>query len=205
MAYDKIVDSGALDGRLGAIADAIRGKTGGTEKLTLDGMAAAIAGIQAGGGLAYDMGEFVLDADTTMMGSVNGIPHALGETPDFVLIWTDDLADLDAENVSPHTTTTFLGYIWLNGLMGLPQRLTSAVSSDLSLFIQITLSAGDYRASAASPTSASYTMSDSYLPTREKIGLVPLGNANNKWRAGLVYKYFVARAWWNVGGVPGAD
>ena len=30
MAYDKIVDSGVLDGKLTAIADAIRGKTGGT-------------------------------------------------------------------------------------------------------------------------------------------------------------------------------
>lgn len=49
MAYDKVVDSAMLDGALTGIADAIRGKTGGTEKLTLEGMAAAIAGIQAGG------------------------------------------------------------------------------------------------------------------------------------------------------------
>ena len=45
MAYDKVVDSAALDAALTAIADAIRYKTGSTEELTLEGMAAAIAGI----------------------------------------------------------------------------------------------------------------------------------------------------------------
>lgn len=40
----------ALTDKLSAIADAIRGKTGGTEKLTLDQMPTEIAGIQAGGG-----------------------------------------------------------------------------------------------------------------------------------------------------------
>ena len=38
--------------KMTAIADAIRAKTGGTEPLTLDGMAEAIAGIEAGGGEA---------------------------------------------------------------------------------------------------------------------------------------------------------
>ena len=50
MAYDKVVDSGVLDGKLTAIADAIRGKTGGADALTLEQMAAAIAGISGGGG-----------------------------------------------------------------------------------------------------------------------------------------------------------
>ena len=40
----------ALIDKLTAIADAIRGKTGGTDLLTLDDMEAAIAGIQSGGG-----------------------------------------------------------------------------------------------------------------------------------------------------------
>lgn len=43
----------ALTDKLTNIADAIRGKTGKTEPLTLDGMATAIAGIQAGGGGDY--------------------------------------------------------------------------------------------------------------------------------------------------------
>ena len=40
----------ALTNKLKAIADAIRTKTGSTEKLTLDGMASAIANISTGGG-----------------------------------------------------------------------------------------------------------------------------------------------------------
>lgn len=40
----------SVNEKMTAIADAIRAKTGGTEPLTLDGMAKAIAGIQAGDG-----------------------------------------------------------------------------------------------------------------------------------------------------------
>lgn len=40
--------------KMTAIADAIRAKTGGTDPLTLDGMAAAIAGIETGGGGAVE-------------------------------------------------------------------------------------------------------------------------------------------------------
>lgn len=43
MAYDKVVDSAKLDGKLTAIADAIRGKTGKSDPLTLDGMAQGVA------------------------------------------------------------------------------------------------------------------------------------------------------------------
>ena len=92
----------SVNAKMTAIADAIRGKTGGTSPLTLDQMAAQIASIASGGGggdgLAYDMGEFVLDADTVFLITANGIPHQLGEMPDFVLTWTDDFADLSAYN-----------------------------------------------------------------------------------------------------------
>ena len=39
----------ALTEKLTSIADAIRTKTGSADKLTLDGMATAIAGIETGG------------------------------------------------------------------------------------------------------------------------------------------------------------
>lgn len=57
MAFDKVVDSQALDGALGAVADAIRGKTGSTEPMTLEQMPVAIAGIQTGGinGRSYEL------------------------------------------------------------------------------------------------------------------------------------------------------
>ena len=59
MAYDKIVDSGVLDGKLTAIADAIRTKGGTTGELEFpDGFVSAVEGIQTGGGgdeLALDI------------------------------------------------------------------------------------------------------------------------------------------------------
>ena len=51
----------ALTNKLTAIADAIRGKTGGTEAMTLDQMATAINGIETGGssgGSAFYSGSF---------------------------------------------------------------------------------------------------------------------------------------------------
>lgn len=48
MAFDKAVDSTALDSALTDIANAIRTKTGGTDPLTLEQMPSAIEGIQSG-------------------------------------------------------------------------------------------------------------------------------------------------------------
>ena len=62
--------------KMTAIADAIRGKTGGTDALTLDQMAAEIAGIQVGGGggggsdtLSVDTGHFALTAKMVTVGA----------------------------------------------------------------------------------------------------------------------------------------
>lgn len=48
MAYDKVIDSAALDAALTDIADAIRAKTGKTDPLTLEQMPSEIEGISAG-------------------------------------------------------------------------------------------------------------------------------------------------------------
>lgn len=51
MAYDKVVDSSALDADLTVVANAIKSKSGTTEKLSFpDGFVSAVQGIQAGGG-----------------------------------------------------------------------------------------------------------------------------------------------------------
>ena len=51
MALDKVVDSAALDAGMAAVADEIRAKAGTTEPLAWpDGFAAAISGIETGGG-----------------------------------------------------------------------------------------------------------------------------------------------------------
>ena len=54
MAYDKIVDSTALDAALTDIADAIRTKTGKTDPLTLEQMPSEIEGISGGGSSEVD-------------------------------------------------------------------------------------------------------------------------------------------------------
>ena len=196
----------ALTDKLSNIADAIRGKTGKTDKLSLDQMPLEIAGIVSGGGggLAYDMGEFVLGADVAAISTSNGISHQLGETPDFVLVWTDDFADLSAEKVNPYGHHVSVGYIWMNGLTGLMQRITSTVNSDLGLFCGMTLPNGGYSVIFNSPSSVAYFMATNYLPTDEKIGLVLLASTAQKYKAGITYKYFVSKAWWNVGGVANA-
>ena len=101
MAYDQIVDSAALDGALTGIANAIRGKTGSTEKMTMEGMAAAIAGIQTGGGAqfgatlydvfhdfctanGYSEVEFTVVSDAT---SNTTVPHPLGRVPDAIVLY----------------------------------------------------------------------------------------------------------------------
>ena len=194
----------ALTDKLVAIADAIRGKTGKTEEMTLEQMATAIAGIETGGGggLAYDMGEFVLDADVQV--SDAGVPHSLGDTPGFVLVWTDAFSDLTSDNPSPYTTTTTVGYIWIDNPWGLSQRLTSAVSTTYAVGTGMTIGGSSYVVGIVSPSSASYGFNSEYMPTAETIPLTRFGN-NHFWRAGVTHKYFVSKAWWNVGGVASAE
>lgn len=80
----------ALTDKLTVIADAVRGKTGDTALLTLDGMAAAIAGISSGGlpaGIAEcEVQTFTPEADTN-----DPITFELnmGEMPTHIMIAAD--------------------------------------------------------------------------------------------------------------------
>lgn len=65
MAIDKAVDSAVLDSTLTAIADAIREKGGTTDPIAFDAMAAAVAAIEAGGGLKMETGTVTFAEDTT--------------------------------------------------------------------------------------------------------------------------------------------
>lgn len=97
MAYDKVVDSAALDGALTDIADAIREKTGSTEKLTLEGMATAITGLNVGSGGASG----IYMAQVTPAENVTNIrvQHNLGTT-DILLAacWAESLGAVTPEN-----------------------------------------------------------------------------------------------------------
>lgn len=72
----------SVNEKMTAIANAVRGKTGGTEPLTLDGMAAAIAGIQTGGGSGVvESGTFTVDKDSI------GVVIPVSKKCSFLVIW----------------------------------------------------------------------------------------------------------------------
>ena len=197
----------ALTDKLTAIADAIRSKGGTTDQLTLAGMVDAINAIQTGGGgtgLAYDMGEFVFDADTVSNANSlikEPIPHNLGDTPDFILVWTDHWAGI-AE--APYTdNNTMVGFAWINGLTGIIGRASASANVTNPMIAIFNMPRSDYRCNFSNPTSSSYGITDDRLPTQGTFCLANFGAA--LWRAGVTYKYFVSKAWWNVGGVASAE
>ena len=86
MAFDKVIDSAALDAGLTQIADAIREKSGTSATLAFpDAMAAAIAAIESGGGGIPDIfkeiawGSYTPTYDTS---SAQTIEHGMSTTPD---------------------------------------------------------------------------------------------------------------------------
>lgn len=172
--------------------------TGNTDATLTNAVASLIAGFGTGGGegLKYDMGEFVLDADVKILDL--SLPHNLGEIPEFILVWTDDFAGLSEAN--PAEQQCNLGYIWLKNLTGMLQRLSSTATGD-SLTVDFNLRSGDYRIQPNAPNSAVYLTKQ---PTAEYFGLNQTGGSYY-WRAGVTYKYFVSKAWWNTGGVANAE
>lgn len=85
----------ALTDKLTNIADAIRGKTGGTEEMTLDQMAVAIAGIETGGGSSSGASGIYM-AKITLAENAHSleIVHNLGTT-DILLaaVWAETKGD----------------------------------------------------------------------------------------------------------------
>lgn len=201
MALDKVVDSAVLDAGMTAVADAIRAKAGTTEPLAWpDGFKAAIEAISGGGGtgLAYDMGEFVLEADTTG-GANTYISHNLGEKPGFILVWTDDYVGVTNPD---ETYATALGFVWFNQIMGLENWFTTSMKGE-GTTVNFTQTKGSTGMNVVKPTSLSYTIASRDV-SAESFKLVKIGN-NTYYRAGTTYKYFVSKAWWNIGGVANAE
>lgn len=200
MAIDKAVDSSKLNDDLKAIADAIRTKGGTSGMLEFPGgFADAIAAIQAGGGgtsggLAYDMGEFATDSDTT---KIKSVPHNLGEKPDVCVVWTDYFKgklskDKPGTGFSTNEITT-IGFIFLEGLTGIEnQRLSSSAYLTPPIKINLYIWDNDYRVLPENPSSYVY---GAYSLTESDILNLFIRN-NAYWRAGITYKYFVCKKWW---------
>lgn len=181
-----------------AVADAIRAKGGTTGELAFPaGFVSAIGAIAAGSsasGLAYDMGEWSVESDTS--GKVS-IPHKLGDVPDFVCVWTDHWAGITEAPYSDYVT--WVGWIWLRGMTGMAGRVSTSANVANPLCVVFTIQKSDYRINLATPSSAAYGITDDRLPDRNAIYTAGLG-ASIFWRAGVTYKYFVSKAWWAVGG-----
>lgn len=178
---------------LTAVADAIRTKGGTSDALAFPaGFVSAVAAITAGtggssSGLAYDMGEFVLEAD-------NGapvVPHNLGAVPEFILVWTEDFYGI-TENSRTDIVNTCMLYV--SNPWGLQQRLTSTANTKHPMNVVGSLSNGSVVQSVTSTTSSAYGMQE--LPTETEFKLSVCGGANYQWRAGITYKYFVSEAPW---------
>lgn len=201
MALDKVVDSAALDAGMTAVADVIRAKAGTTEPLAWpDGFKAAVEAISGGGGtgLAYDMGEFVLEADT-IAGVNTYISHNLGEKPGFILVWTDDYVGV----TNPYEDyATALGFVWFNQIMGLENWFTNSMKGE-GTTVTFTQSKAKDGMNVVKPTSGSYTLKSDGV-SAESFMLVKIGSTIY-YRAGTTYKYFVSKAWWNIGGVASAE
>lgn len=91
--------------KMTAIADAIRGKTGGTSPLTLDQMTEAIASIQAGGGIKTASGTYTLAADASSMYiDITDI----GFIPDIAVVFLDET---DLTYTSTPTKVWYMAYV----------------------------------------------------------------------------------------------
>lgn len=85
MAFDKVIDSAALDAGLTQIADAIREKSGTSDTLAFpDAMAAAIAAIESGGGIPNIFKEIAWGSYTPTYDTSGAqtIAHGMSTTPD---------------------------------------------------------------------------------------------------------------------------
>ena len=167
------------------IADAIRKKKKVNTKYLLSQMPEAISTI--GEEKTWEIGEFSLTEDSDSI----TVTHNLGEVPGFILVWTDAFKDLPI----PTDFNNIAGLIWFNNLFGLPQILTSTLTSESNATsVAFAVSKNDttkrltfYRAASASNfphdiTAQSFT--------------APAPSASSKWRANVTYKYLVAKPWW---------
>lgn len=125
----------ALTDKLTAIADAIRGKTGGADALTLDAMAAAIEALETGGGSArIATGTYTPAEDITIANNEGfAIEHNAGFIPRaFIFYRTKGLAAIENEfklscaiiNKPPLTSTGGIA----------PDAVCSVVSSSTSKY-----------------------------------------------------------------------
>ena len=101
----------ALIEKLEAIGEAIRGKTGGREKLTLEDMAEAIASIQTGGGGGASVSEVTLATAFTKASDAAFIFEAMTNFSYTLFIYTGQSTDENqVYSAVIDKTATIVGY-----------------------------------------------------------------------------------------------
>lgn len=187
--------------QLNALLNQANNTTGKTDTNLTAAVASLVAGFGqggSGGGLAYDMGEFVLDSDSNATSPIY-ISHNLGEKPGFILVWTDDYVGITNPDVGYSTS---LGFVWFNQIMGLENWFTSSLKGE-GTTVNFAQSKATDGMNVVKPTSASYTLTSDFV-SAESFKLVKI-STSTYYRGGTTYKYFVSKAWWNIGGVASAE
>ena len=124
MAYDKVVDSAALDAAMTYTANCIRSKTGGTDQIAWDsakGFGDAVDAISSGGGNPFEAFEslqsFKLSDNSTITEFVANIPNVTSLSRSLAVTRTNPLTRIELTISNKLTDVSFmLGNIAAHGL-----------------------------------------------------------------------------------------
>lgn len=115
MAYDKVVDSAALDAAMTYTANRIRNKTGGTDQIAWDstkGFGAAVDAISSGGGNPFEAFEslqsFELSTNSTITEFVANIPNVTNLRYSFAVTRTNPLTRIELTVSNKLTDVSFM-------------------------------------------------------------------------------------------------
>ena len=115
MAYDKVVDSAALDAAMTYTANRIRNKTGGTDQITWDsakGFGDAVDAISSGGGNPFEVFEslqsFGLSNKSTITEFVANIPNVTSLRYSFAVSFANPLKRIELTVSNKLTDVSFM-------------------------------------------------------------------------------------------------
>ena len=189
MAYDKVIDSSALDANLASIAEAIRTKGGTTDQLVFPaGFISAIEAIEAGGGGISPFGKIAASGEITFSEDVTGTyKFSTGASLKYsilygAIIYRDD--PLETEDISKLYNTL---------LFSLYARVSNINNGGYTLKINAGLG-GSGQNVGASPSAAYYgriSNVDTNGRTITFSDLVASGNYAICLKAGVKYKWAI--------------
>ena len=178
MAWRKIEDA-----KMAAVADAIRSKTGGTEKMTPDQMAVAITGIETGGGGGAS-GIYMAKITPASDVSYLTVTHNLGTTDILMAVcWAESFGDF---------VPSFNGAVANIYLKSSVPFRTNSSSNHENLIAHATWSTSSSNVSTlGQPTSTSYFFE---IKDENTVHFPPGGASAAKHCAGVTYTVIIMAA-----------